>query len=465
MKERKTGLQMTRRDWLRFMGVSGFAAGLAACAPPGAAPADEAADAEVLVDRWTTGLVDPDISGTFRIISWEGEGEIDKFIPFIEGFFEERYPNMEVEIESGVPWGDYWTKLPTQIAGGDPPDLAWQHQSRGWVYPDKGWSHSMQQYVESHPPDGWPDDWEPKMIEMSTYKGELHSLPYGWVTWGLFVNREITDSIQEYPFPDDWTWQDLRDIAKEATSGEGMDKIYGCRIPIFDKTLWAVSMTWGADLFDTERTRGNFDDPIVEEAAKYLWDLRWTDGSSPTPGDEQAMGLGGEFLFASGRIGMHMGISDIAARLDNAIGDKFPWGIAPIPTGPNGRFGYEGGAQWMIPAGSKFPELAYELTRYVLSNEDILPTLGIEGSLYPPRLSLAEYGLPKGWEEKIPNAKHALLTLGLEQPTYYQYFTKYQEWAALWSKWMDPVFVEGKDNIKEALVGLNNETNELLGAA
>ena len=72
---------------------------------------------------------------------------------------------------------------------------------------------------------------------------------------------------------------------------------------------------------------------------------------------------------------MHMGISDIAARLDSAIGDKFPWGIAPIPTGPSGRFGYEGGAQWMIPAGSQFPELAYELTRYVLSNEDILPTL------------------------------------------------------------------------------------------
>ena len=177
MKERKTGLQMTRRDWLRFMGVSGFAAGLAACAPPGAAPADEAADAEVLVDRWTTGLVDPDISGTFRIISWEGEGEIDKFIPFIEGFFEERYPNMEVEIESGVPWGDYWTKLPTQIAGGDPPDLAWQHQSRGWVYPDKGWSHSMQQYVESHPPDGWPDDWEPKMIEIPPTRANCTRCP------------------------------------------------------------------------------------------------------------------------------------------------------------------------------------------------------------------------------------------------------------------------------------------------
>ena len=58
----------------------------------------------------------------------------------------------------------------------------------------------------------------------------------------------------------------------------------------------------------------------------------------PTPGDEQAIGLGGEFLFASGRIAMHMGISDIAARLDTAIGDKFPWGIAPNTYGPQWAF-------------------------------------------------------------------------------------------------------------------------------
>ena len=96
--KKRNPILLTRREWLRMMGAAGTVAGLAACAPP-AAPAAEEGAAEVLVDRWTTGLVDPDISGTFRIISWEGEGEIDKFIPYIEGFFEERYPNMEVEID------------------------------------------------------------------------------------------------------------------------------------------------------------------------------------------------------------------------------------------------------------------------------------------------------------------------------------------------------------------------------
>ena len=43
-------------------------------------------------------------------------------------------------------------------------------------------------------------------------------------------------------------------------------------------------------------------------------------------------------------------------------------------------------------------------------------------------------------------------------------FTQYQEWAALWTKYMDPIFVEGKDNIAEALAGLNKETNELFAA-
>ena len=72
-KREKGRLLITRRDWLRLMGASGMAVGLAACAPP-AAPAAEDSGPEVLVDRWTTGLVDPEISGTFRIISWEGEG-------------------------------------------------------------------------------------------------------------------------------------------------------------------------------------------------------------------------------------------------------------------------------------------------------------------------------------------------------------------------------------------------------
>ena len=79
--QQKGRILITRRDWLRLMGASSMAVGLAACAPP-AAPAAETGASEVLVDRWTTGLVDPDISGTFRIISWEGEGEIDKFIPY-----------------------------------------------------------------------------------------------------------------------------------------------------------------------------------------------------------------------------------------------------------------------------------------------------------------------------------------------------------------------------------------------
>ena len=108
---------------------------------------------------------------------------------------------------------------------------------------------------------------------------------------GHFLKPRHYRSTAGISFPDDWTWQDLRELGKAGTSGEGMDKVYGIRIPIFDKTVWAVAMSWGADLFNAERTQGNFEDPIVLEAAQFLWDLRWKDGSMPTPGDEQAIGL------------------------------------------------------------------------------------------------------------------------------------------------------------------------------
>ncbi|MBV7337047.1 hypothetical protein KFU94_54225 [Chloroflexi bacterium TSY] len=92
-----------------------------------------------------------------------------------------------------------------------------------------------------------------------------------------------------------------------------------------------------------------------------------------------------------------------------------------------------------------------------------MPTIGLEGSLYPGRISYAEYGLPPNWQENMPNAKHVLLDLGMEQPTYYPYFTKYQEWSAIWRKWADPIFVEGEPDIAAAFAGLQQETNELLG--
>ena len=125
------------------------------------------------------------MTGDFKIMSWEDEGEMRKFLLHIDRFFETFYPGMEPEIEWGVPWGEYWTKLPTLMAAGTPPDMAWQHQSRGKVFPDKGWSVELTDYIEQWPPDGWPDDWWQASVETMSYDGKVYGIPYDWAPVGI----------------------------------------------------------------------------------------------------------------------------------------------------------------------------------------------------------------------------------------------------------------------------------------
>ena len=117
---------------------------------------------------------------------------------------------------------------------------------------------------------------------------------------------------------------------------------------------------------------------------------------------------------------------------------------------------------WVIPTGAKYPDLGWELTRYVLSNPAIQPTIASMGSLFPGRLSFAKWGLPPMWETKIPNAYEVFLEASLEKPDYFGYFPLYDEWEPLWGKWMDPVFVEGDPDVEAALEGLQAESNALL---
>jgi hypothetical protein len=41
---------------------------------------------------------------------------------------------MEVQIDYGISWEEYWTKLQTTVAGGAQLDMCWMHDSRAQSY-------------------------------------------------------------------------------------------------------------------------------------------------------------------------------------------------------------------------------------------------------------------------------------------------------------------------------------------
>jgi multiple sugar transport system substrate-binding protein len=399
------------------------------------------------------------------MMSWEDEGEMRKFLLHIDTFFNNFYPDMEPEIEWGVPWAEYWTKLPTLMAAGEPPDLAWQHQSRGKVFPDKGWSIDLTDYIAQWPPDGWPDDWWAASVATMSYQGKVYGIPYDWATNGVYVNRDMMDPIMEYPAPDEWTTADMTEAAMAATKDVEGQRTFGLSLPTGANSIWLYVKTFGGEFFDENVTESRFNDPKTLEAIQWYWDLRWTHQVMPTPEDEQAIGISPEFAVASGRVAMRQALNDAAFRYDEAIAGKFAWGIYPMPTGPGGRFAFGGNSGWFIPTGSRYPDMAYELIRYVLSNPELLPTTGVMGSTFVGRRSFAEWGLPTGeLAETIPNYEHVFVELPSQNEATFPWWPGYQEWEQIWLKWIDPILVEGQPNVEEALLGLHEETNQFLAA-
>jgi ABC-type glycerol-3-phosphate transport system substrate-binding protein len=191
--------------------------------------------------------------------------------------------------------------------------------------------------------------------------------------------------------------------------------------------------------------------------------MRWKDGSMATPEEEQSMGITGEFGFVSGRVAMHRGLNDVAFRLDEAIGGDFSWGVYAMPAGTEDQLAFAGNSGWFIPTGSRYPDMAYELIRFGLSNPDLLPTTGVMGSMIVSRQSFWEWGLPQGeLGEKIPNYQDVFVDVPSRNQETFPNWPGSTEWEALWLKHMDPVFVEGNENVEEAMLALHEETNEFL---
>jgi len=89
--------------------------------------------------------------------------------------FQELYPNIEIQHEY-VPFAEYWRKLMTSYAAGDPPDL--MHMSVGYVYDyaDRGLLLNLEPLFER---DLNPDDFYAEPMKATRYpsmeSGDLHN--------------------------------------------------------------------------------------------------------------------------------------------------------------------------------------------------------------------------------------------------------------------------------------------------
>ncbi len=212
MLRQQSNQTLSRRSFLKAMGVGAAALAVAACAP--AAPAAPAAAPQEAAPTPTPAPPIPKTEGargSLNVVYWADSNE--SFKKVIEAFTKETDigVNYEVAPASYIEWQQWMT---TRLASADPSvDTFHCDDFQAAIYGAAGWLVELDPIIEEYSID--LNDWPQTLIkDVSSWKGKLYRLPWGNDT-EIFFYR--TDFFEEAGVEPPKTWDELVEVAKKLT--------------------------------------------------------------------------------------------------------------------------------------------------------------------------------------------------------------------------------------------------------
>jgi multiple sugar transport system substrate-binding protein len=291
-----------------------------------------------------------------------GEG-LSPHLRIIEQF-EAENPDIQVQLEP-VGSGDYYARILTQIAAGDPPDLLQIGDDAVPMFVDKGAFLPLDDFIAS---EQYPLDtsiYLPGVMAPGQWNDAQYLLPKDFSPLAIYYNKKLFDAAGvAYP-QEGWRWEDLLATAQQLTrtSADGTVEQWGIQLP----GPWTTGFEYwvaaaGGQLIDAEGTTfaGYLDSPEVQRAVQFYADLYHKYGVAPLPADMNAFG-GGNSEFDNGKAAMRLfGRWPQAGMLQNP---NLELGVAPLPAGAE-RAGVLFWGGFGISALSEQPEAAWRFLRY-----------------------------------------------------------------------------------------------------
>ena len=238
------------------------------------------------------------------------------------------------------------------------------------ILAQKGYALDLHPYVEADLDQATIDDWDPAQYRsFFTREGQQYGLPKYHGALALYYNKDLFD---EYgvDYPDEtWNHDDYLAAMKRLTrdrDGDGKTDLWGSMIDIsWDRVQIHVN-GWGGYFVDPgDPTRSLMCGPEAMAAMEWIRARMWDDRVMAGPLDVQ--NLGTRQAFIAGRIAMvedgSWALKDILTRAD------FRVGVAPFPAGPVRRVTLATTDGFGIYAGTKHPDAAWELLKFLISKE------------------------------------------------------------------------------------------------
>lgn len=309
----------------------------------------------------------------------------------IDAFMAEHPGTRVIRINPGDP-GQFYTKLQTMMAAGDPPDLFYMNFERLPIFVDAEQLMDLDTLVSADP-DFALDDFFPSTVEAFRWDGEamgegpLYGIPKDFTTLGYYYNADLLrEAGVDEPAPD-WTWDDF--IATARAVGDLPDRT-GAEFITWPFVLRGYLRTEGVELRGASWDEVDLEDPRLAEALDRLRGWRFDEEGTLARGE--AEGFDPASVFIDGNLGMIGPLGRWVVPQFRTIPTPedggFEWNFAPMPRGREAA-NVTVTVAWAMARASRHPEEAWTLLRY-LTGPAAQGRLSELGLAIPTRQSVAD---------------------------------------------------------------------------
>lgn len=193
--------------------------------------------------------------------------------------FNKEYPNIKVNITL-TPFDQYFTKLQTQAAGGELPDVFWMNGPNVQLYASEGMLEPLTSLIDSDAID--PANYPSAMNDLYTFEDSMYAVPKDFDTIGLWYNTRLFEEAGVEIPTEDWTWEDFHQAAKTISEKLGSQGVYGFAGGSANQALmYNAIFQAGGEVISSDGKTSGYDSPEAQSAFQLFADMI-KDGSSPS---------------------------------------------------------------------------------------------------------------------------------------------------------------------------------------
>lgn len=296
-------------------------------------------------------------------LTWFMYGQ-PELIPIYETFvreFEERNPDITVELMPLVASGDYMEKLITLFVAGNPPDVFLTFAQHRDLWIERGLLYDLTDLFQASDLVS-PEMYYPPVRDVIEVDGKLWGTPWSYNTRLWIINSDLREQRGLTPPDHNWTIDTFQDYARKMTGEQ--DGVIGTSMglslsPGPSHLGWMYNFT-GHYWVDEDLTQTYVDHPGSADLLEFWLELRDSYGAAygygtPTP-------PGGT---RGGRVGMFEAWATEPLFLDVVGQQSFEWELATYPVGPHAGQHFAQGHLWTIPANHPQPEVAWRFVEFL----------------------------------------------------------------------------------------------------